>query len=178
MSYLKESRFHTHGNCVNFSGGFCTLSNVAVDPNGAACPNFIPKNITSRPQMGYSFPPYTVHPWSSPQARYRYSPPYTPPPQTWYGYRTRHSSGPTSSIPTAPRQGGAGLLYMSSGRRGGGRGGGGGGGGGRGRMGGFAAGPGGSCVCPRCGYSTSHVIGTPCYQQTCPKCGSRMTRGS
>ena len=61
---------------------------------------------------------------------------------------------------------------------GGGRGGGGGGGRGRGRMGGFAAGPGGSCVCPRCGYSTSHVIGTPCYQQTCPKCGSRMTRGS
>jgi hypothetical protein len=75
-----------------------------------------------------------------------------------------------------------GLLYMSSGRGGGGRGGGGGGGRGggrgRGRMGGFGVGPGGSCVCPNCGYSTSHVIGTPCYQQTCPKCGSRMTRGS
>ena len=159
MSYLKQSEFSIHGNCVHFSSGFCTLNNVAVDPNGAVCPNFIPKNITLRPQI-----------------RYGYSPLYTPPPQTWYGYRTRHSSGPVPSALTAPRQGGAGLLYMSSGRRGGGRGGG--GGGGRGRMGGFAAGPGGSCVCPRCGYSTSHVIGTPCYQQTCPKCGSRMTRGS
>lgn len=159
MEYLKESRFHTHGNCVNFSSGFCTLSDVAVDPNEAACPSVIPKNITPQPQIIYNFPPYTVHPWSSPQ--------------TWYDYRTRHSFGPILSIPTASRQGGAGLLYMSSGRRGGGR-----GGGGRGRMGGFAAGPGGSCVCPHCGYSVSHVIGTPCYQQICPKCGSRMTRGS
>jgi len=160
MRYLKQSEFHIHGNCINFSKGFCTLSNVAVDPNEVACPNFIPKNITPQPQIRHSYPS-----------------PYTPPPQTWYGYHTRHSSSPVSSIPTAPRQGGAGLLYMSSGRRGSGRGGGGGGGRGRGRMGGFAAGPGGSCVCPRCGYSTSHVIGTPCYQQTCPKCGSRMTRG-
>ena len=159
--YLKQSGFHTHGNCVNFRNEFCTLNNVAADPNEAACPNFIPKNIT--PQL---------------QIRYSYLPQYTPPPQTWYDYRTHHSSGPISSIPTATRQGGAGLLYMSSGRRGGGRGGGVGAGRGRGRMGGFAAGPGGSCVCPRCGYSTSHVIGTPCYQQTCPKCGSRMTRGS
>ena len=48
----------------------------------------------------------------------------------------------------------------------------------RGRMGGFTAGPGGSCVCPKCGYTTPHTVGTPCYQQTCPKCGSRMTRGA
>ena len=161
LMYLKQSGFHTHGNCVNFRNGFCTLNNVAADPNEAACPNFIPKNITPQLQIRYSYPPQ-----------------YTPPPQTWYDYRTHHSSGPISSIPTATRQGGVGLLYMSSGRRGGGRGGGVGAGRGRGRMGGFAAGPGGSCVCPRCGYSTSHVIGTPCYQQTCPKCGSRMTRGS
>jgi predicted DNA-binding protein (UPF0251 family) len=49
-------------------------------------------------------------------------------------------------------------------------------GGGRGRMGGFAAGPGGSCVCPKCGHKASHQLGAPCYQQKCPKCGSAMTR--
>ena len=32
-----------------------------------------------------------------------------------------------------------------------------GGGGGRGRMGGFAAGPGGECVCPACGYAEGHA---------------------
>jgi len=178
VSYLKQSGFLIHGNCANFGSGFCTLKNVAVDPNGAACSSFMPKNITPQPQIRRSVLPYTVHPWSSSQARYRCPPPYNLPPQTWDGYRTRHSSSPIPLTPTAPGQGGAGLLYMSSGRRGGGRGGGGGGGRGRGRMGGFATGPGGSCVCPRCGYSTSHVIGAPCYQQTCPKCGSRMTRGS
>jgi len=47
---------------------------------------------------------------------------------------------------------------------------------GRGRMGGFAAGPGGSCVCPKCGEKVQHKIGTPCYKQKCPKCGSSMTR--
>ena len=172
MMYLKQSGFHTHGNCVNFSSGLCTLNNVAVDPGGTACPNFIPKNVTSRPQIRHRFPPYTVHPWSSLQARYNYPLPYTPPPHTWYDYPTRHSYSPIPSTATAPR-GAAGFLFMSRGR--GGRGGG--GGRGRGRMGGFAAGPGGSCVCPNCGYHTPHVIGTPCYQQTCPKCGSRMTRG-
>jgi hypothetical protein len=49
---------------------------------------------------------------------------------------------------------------------------------GRGRMGGpFAAGPGGSCVCPKCGHKVSHVAGQPCNQKACPKCGTRMTRG-
>jgi len=50
-------------------------------------------------------------------------------------------------------------------------------GGGRGRMGGFAAGPGGVCVCPKCGYKEQHQVGMPCYQKKCPKCGSPMTRG-
>ena len=50
------------------------------------------------------------------------------------------------------------------------------GGGGRGRMGGFAAGPGGYCVCPKCGYKVEHQVGIPCYQQKCPKCGSPMIR--
>ncbi len=49
--------------------------------------------------------------------------------------------------------------------------------GGRGRMGGFAAGPGGDCVCPKCGAKAAHQVGVPCYQQKCPKCGSAMTRG-
>jgi predicted DNA-binding protein (UPF0251 family) len=50
-------------------------------------------------------------------------------------------------------------------------------GGGRGRMGGFAAGPAGFCVCPKCKHKESHRIGVPCYNRKCPKCGTRMTRG-
>ena len=68
--------------------------------------------------------------------------------------------------------------FMQAGQgRGGGRGmrAGMGGAGGRGRMGGVAAGPGGQCVCPQCGYAGTHQISTPCMQQTCPKCGSKMT---
>jgi predicted DNA-binding protein (UPF0251 family) len=47
---------------------------------------------------------------------------------------------------------------------------------GRGRMGGFALGPGGECVCTNCGNTVSHQRGVPCYQMKCPKCGSPMTR--
>ena len=58
-----------------------------------------------------------------------------------------------------------------------GPGGGGGGGRGMGRGGGpFAAGPGGNCVCPSCGHTEPHVVGQPCNQKTCPKCGTPMTR--
>ncbi len=62
-----------------------------------------------------------------------------------------------------------------------GRGGGGGKGrapqGGRGRMGGpFAAGPGGSCACPQCGYREPHKRGVPCVQQKCPQCGTPLVR--
>jgi len=65
---------------------------------------------------------------------------------------------------------------MGSGRGGGGRGRGG-GGGGRGRMGGpSAAGPGGFCVCPKCGEKMPHTQGQPCNQMVCPKCGTPMTR--
>jgi len=56
-------------------------------------------------------------------------------------------------------------------------GGGGGGGRGMGRGGGpFAAGPGGNCVCPGCGHTEPHVVGQPCNQKACPKCGAQMTR--
>jgi len=51
------------------------------------------------------------------------------------------------------------------------------GGGGRGRMGGpSAAGPGGTCVCPRCGERVPHTVGQPCNRMACPKCGVLMTR--
>ena len=51
-------------------------------------------------------------------------------------------------------------------------------GGGRGRMGGpFAAGPGGECVCPNCGYREPQIRGSPCMNKKCPKCGTKMTRG-
>jgi len=48
--------------------------------------------------------------------------------------------------------------------------------GGGGRMGGFAVGPSGNCVCPKCGYKEAHQIGIPCYQKKCSKCGSQMIR--
>ena len=47
---------------------------------------------------------------------------------------------------------------------------------GRGRMAGFAAGPEGACVCPRCGKKVAHKAGVPCYQVKCPECGTTMTR--
>lgn len=50
------------------------------------------------------------------------------------------------------------------------------GGSGQGRGGGFAAGPGGYCVCPDCGERAPHQLGSPCYEQKCPKCGTAMTR--
>jgi hypothetical protein len=83
-----------------------------------------------------------------------------------------------------PRGDGTGPAGMGpgSGRgmggRGQGRGGGQGMGSGRGRMGGpFAAGPGGNCVCPNCGATVAHTVGQPCNAKSCPKCGTKMTRG-
>ena len=50
--------------------------------------------------------------------------------------------------------------------------------GGRGMMGGpFAAGPGGACKCPKCGYELVHGRAQPCNQIKCPKCGTLMVRG-
>lgn len=51
-------------------------------------------------------------------------------------------------------------------------------GGGRGLGGGFAMGPEGECICPKCETRMPHQIGQPCYQQKCPKCGTSMTRAS
>ncbi|HUV62360.1 MAG TPA: hypothetical protein VMW24_00610, partial [Sedimentisphaerales bacterium] len=48
---------------------------------------------------------------------------------------------------------------------------------GGGRMGGpFAAGPGGTCICPQCGATAPHGRGVPCTQIKCPQCGAPMTR--
>jgi uncharacterized protein len=47
----------------------------------------------------------------------------------------------------------------------------------RGRMGNFAAGPGGICKCPKCGYETEQIRGQPCNSRKCPKCRTLMTRG-
>ena len=49
--------------------------------------------------------------------------------------------------------------------------------GGGGRMGGFAAGPGGICKCPKCGYEEPQVRSQPCMNKKCPKCQTQMTRG-
>ncbi|MBN2483967.1 MAG: DUF5320 domain-containing protein [Candidatus Omnitrophica bacterium] len=44
--------------------------------------------------------------------------------------------------------------------------------------GGFSGrGPGGHCVCPACGANVAHQPGTPCVSVSCPKCGTKMTRG-
>ena len=50
-------------------------------------------------------------------------------------------------------------------------------GGGRGRMGGaYKAGPGGQCICPKCGATVTHTVGKPCTQEVCPSCGTPMRR--
>jgi uncharacterized protein len=47
---------------------------------------------------------------------------------------------------------------------------------GRGMGGGTAMGPGGECVCPKCGYTESHGRGEQCFKKICPKCGEKLTR--
>ncbi len=37
-------------------------------------------------------------------------------------------------------------------------------------------GPGGTCLCPKCGYRAVHVQGQRCIEQRCPQCGAKMLR--
>jgi hypothetical protein len=58
----------------------------------------------------------------------------------------------------------------------------GGGGGGQGQRGGRGggnkpgSGPGGNCICPKCGKRVPHFAGQRCIDLTCPNCGTRMVR--
>jgi hypothetical protein len=52
----------------------------------------------------------------------------------------------------------------------------GGGGGGRGGGNKPGSGPGGNCVCPKCGHKEPHVAGQRCVDRACPKCGTKMIR--
>ena len=49
---------------------------------------------------------------------------------------------------------------------------------GRGRGGGNkpGSGPGGYCVCPKCGYKEEHGVGERCMDKKCPKCGTKMEK--
>jgi hypothetical protein len=50
--------------------------------------------------------------------------------------------------------------------------------GGRGRGGGTrpGSGPGGICVCPKCGHKIPHAAAQRCMDIACPKCGTRMVK--
>jgi hypothetical protein len=72
------------------------------------------------------------------------------------------------------------LRNRSDQGQGAGQGGGRGAGGSRGRGWGMgkkpSSGPGGNCVCPKCGHKEPHVAGERCLDKICPKCGTKMTR--
>lgn len=47
---------------------------------------------------------------------------------------------------------------------------------GRGRNSGGACGPGGYCVCAKCGYKQLHDRGEKCTTIKCPECGRTLIR--
>ncbi|MCD6366864.1 MAG: hypothetical protein J7L46_04915 [Bacteroidales bacterium] len=49
-------------------------------------------------------------------------------------------------------------------------------GGGQGRNNGGSFGPGGFCVCAKCGEKVQHQPGAKCTELKCPKCGHTMVR--
>lgn len=50
------------------------------------------------------------------------------------------------------------------------------GGGGRGGGTKPGSGPGGNCLCPKCGHRIPHQAGQRCIDLACPKCGTKMIR--
>ncbi|MCK5476594.1 MAG: cation transporter [Candidatus Aenigmarchaeota archaeon] len=46
----------------------------------------------------------------------------------------------------------------------------------KGKMHGYAFGPGGYCVCSKCGYKIKHKRGVSCSSMKCPKCNIALTR--
>lgn len=48
----------------------------------------------------------------------------------------------------------------------------------QGPIGSMRSGPGGYCVCPKCGEKIAHMPSIPCTSVKCPKCGSFMIRVS
>jgi hypothetical protein len=149
----------THKECAHFSDGFCALNGVAVGPDQPACPNFTPKSMMPVPQMAKAYPQSGQLLQGS--VPFRQSFPVAPNhPQNYYYTVPLHRGQSYLTLQRGygiPRQSNTGVYSM-------------------GRMGGFAAGPGGSCVCPSCGYTAPHRLGSPCFQQACPKCGTPMTR--
>jgi len=65
---------------------------------------------------------------------------------------------------------------LRGGRGGGGGGGQGGGGRGRGQGNMPGSGPGGNCVCPKCGHTQPHQVGQRCTDIACPKCATRLVK--
>ena len=49
-------------------------------------------------------------------------------------------------------------------------------GGGQGRNKGGSFGPGGNCICAKCGHKIPHQQGVKCTKIKCPKCGKPMIR--
>ncbi len=177
----KQSGRAIHEECAYFSNGFCTVKGIAVAPEQPACPDFTPKDVMTSSWTAETYRPAAT---SSQVAASRETGFYGA------GKVSRSNYGalapqvaqghlpPPQFIYRVPKRGVAAAYSTASSRRvgraqgtrrsGGGR--------GRGRMGRFAAGPGGSCICPQCGYTVPHTAGTPCVQQKCPKCGNAMTR--
>jgi len=159
-------KFATHKECIHFDNGFCILNNVMVSPNQPTCSNFRAKKlmIISQVEKPYQQPRQLF------QVPLHFRQSYF---MTSRNPKNVHPTGQQLMLHHGSSGSQHGGIYSMSNSRGGGR-----GGGGRrkGRMGGFAAGPSGSCVCPSCGYTVPHRLGTPCFQQKCPKCGTPMTR--
>jgi hypothetical protein len=151
-SLRKQPVSATHKECAHFSNGFCVMNGVAVGPDQPACPNFTPKGMMPASQMAKAY--HQSGQLLQGSVPFRQSFPVAlNHPQNYYYTVSSHRGQSYLMLQRGyviPRQSNTGVYSMSTGRGGGGgrgrSGAGSGRGQGRGRMGGFAAGPGGSCV--------------------------------